>query len=42
MEYSNCDGVLLARGAMQNPFIFSDDENKSKEEVIDTIKNICN
>ena len=38
MEYSNCDGVLLARGAMQNPFIFSDDENKSKEEVIETIK----
>ncbi|MDU1832286.1 MAG: tRNA dihydrouridine synthase DusB [Finegoldia magna] len=38
MEYSNCDGVLLARGAMQNPFIFSDDETKTKEEVIDTIK----
>ncbi len=38
MEYSNCDGVLLARGAMRNPFIFSENENRSKEEVVDIIK----
>ena len=38
MEYSGCDGVLLARGAMQNPFIFSENEFKTKQEVIDTIK----
>lgn len=36
--YTGCDSVLIARGALNNPFIFSENENRSKEELIGLIK----
>ena len=28
--YTNCDGILIARGALHNPFIFKDIKNTWK------------
>ncbi|MDY6065294.1 MAG: tRNA dihydrouridine synthase DusB [Finegoldia sp.] len=36
--YTNCDGVLIARGALHNPFVFSENENRSVEELVELIK----
>ena len=34
-DYTKCDGVMIARGALGNPFIFSG-EKPTAEEIIDT------
>ncbi len=35
IDYTTCDGVMIARGSLGNPFIFSD-KTVSKQEVIET------
>jgi len=37
LEITECDGVLIARGALGNPWIFTDNENPTLEERIDVV-----
>ena len=35
IDYTECDGVMVARGSLGNPFIFTD-RQVSKQEIIET------
>lgn len=38
IDYTNCDGVSIGRGALNNPYIFNKNDNPSIEEIINLIK----